>query len=238
MPRPPRLSPCCAQELRHPCRSEPRVQGPEVSIKGKRNEASRVWRHSHVTPLHGVKLAQVTTLCQNGSRLCWLCHSQVKAGICSQEDGGSHPFFAVAVVGSSMAHWGPGSSVRVLSAALCLAGPQRPSTSQWSMALVRSSHHGHWDITDVLPTLVGTDPQLKVFLRPVPCLGVRALSPLRLEGSFSSPRGILVALELCGASKVWYRYARFDQRSCKGPAWVRSCILHSSPSVVQLRASA
>lgn len=61
------------------------------------------------------------------------------------------------------------------------------------MALVRSSHHGHWDITDVLPTLVGTDPQLKVFLRPVPCLGDRALSPLRLEGSFSSPWGILVA---------------------------------------------
>lgn len=175
------------------CRSEPRVQGPEVSIKGKRNEASRVWRHSRVTPLHGVKLAQVTTLCQNGSRLCWLCHSQVKAGICSQEDGGSHPFFAAAVVGSSMAHWGPGSSVRVFSAALCLAGPQRPSTSQWLVALVRSSHHRHWDITDVLPTLVGTDPQLKVFLRPVPCLGDRALSPLRLEGSFSSPWGIFVA---------------------------------------------
>lgn len=125
-----RLSLCCVHEPWYPCRSEPRVQDPEVSIKGKRNEASRVWRHSHITPLHGVKLAQVTTLCQNGSRLCWLCQSQVKAGICSQEDGGSHLILAAAVVGSSMAHWGPGSSVRVLSAPPCLAGPQHPSTSQ------------------------------------------------------------------------------------------------------------
>lgn len=93
MPRPPRPSPRFVHELWHPRRSEPGVQSPEVSIKGKRNEASGVWRHSHVAPLRGVKSAQVTTLCQNGSRLWWLCQSQVKAGICSQEDGGSHPFF-------------------------------------------------------------------------------------------------------------------------------------------------
>lgn len=105
----PSPGPGCGHEPWHPCPSEPRVQGLEVSVKGKRNEASGVWRHSHVTPLHGVKLAQVTTLCQNGSRLCWLCQSQVKAGICSQEDGGSHPIFAAVVVGSSVTRWGPGS---------------------------------------------------------------------------------------------------------------------------------
>lgn len=37
------------------------------------------------TPLHTVKLAQMTALCQNGSRLRWLCWSQVRAGICSLE---------------------------------------------------------------------------------------------------------------------------------------------------------
>lgn len=190
MPRLPRPSPGCVHEPWHPCRSKPRVQGPEVSIKGKRNEASRVWRHSHITPLHGVKLAQVTTLCQNG--LCWLCQSQVKAGICNQQDGGSHPISAAAVVGSSMARWGLRSSVRVLSAAPCLEDPQHPSTSQWLMTSVRCSHRGHWDATDVLPTLVGTDLLLKVFLGP--CLGDRALFPLSgWQGVSHLHGGILVA---------------------------------------------
>lgn len=131
----PSPGPGCGHEPWHPRPSEPGVQGLEVSVKGKLNEASGVWRHSHVTPLRGIKSAQVTTLCQNGSRLCWLCQSQVKAGICSREDGGSHPIFAAVAVGSSVAHWSPGSPVRVLSAAPCLAvlsTPQGPVADGFS----------------------------------------------------------------------------------------------------------
>lgn len=170
MPRPPGPSPRCTREPLHPHRSMPRVQGPGVSIKGKRNEASRVWRHSHVTPLCGVKLAQMTTLCQNGSHLRWLCWSQVKAGICSLGRRGvsEHPAASLlpllaVPMGSSMAHRGPDFSGRVLTAAPCSAGPRHPFTSPWLLALGWSSHHGHWDITDVCPTLVGTDPQEKIF---------------------------------------------------------------------------
>lgn len=88
------------------------------------------------------------------------------------------PASAAAPVGSSMAHRGPGFSGGVLTAAPCPAGPQHPSASQWLMALGWSVRHGHWDITDVRPTLVGTDPQEKVFLGPVPCPGDRSLSLL------------------------------------------------------------
>lgn len=87
------------------------------------------------------------------------------------------PLLAVPM-GSSMAHQGPDFSGRVLTAAPCSAGPRHPFTSPWLLALGWSSHHGHWDITDVCPTLVGTDPQEKVFLGPVPCPGDKSLSSL------------------------------------------------------------
>lgn len=68
---------------------------PEVSIKGKRKEASRVWRHSHVAPLGGGKPAQVTTLCQNSSRRH---RGRVRAGICHRA-----PVPVAVSVGSSTA---------------------------------------------------------------------------------------------------------------------------------------
>lgn len=47
--------------------------------------------------------------------------------------------------------------------------------------------------------------------------------------------GCTVALELCGATKMWYGCARC---SCKCPACMRSSIVGSSPRTVQLHALA
>ena len=189
--------------------------------------------------LRGVKLAQMTTPLQNGSRLCRLCQSQVRAGICSpgRRGMGEHPAASLLPLLLCLreAAWPIGVLAPLVGSSLQLLarqvlGTPLPALFDGFRMEYPPRTLGHHRCP---PYPCGHRSPGKCLFRACPMYwGQGPVTSPRLKGCFSSLLGMLAARLLWSSAeppKCGVGALDLDRTSCKCPTWVRSSTLGSRP---------